>query len=62
MSFLKAKTTSGNQILIALDKIVSVQASGSGTTVETSDNQSVDLDMGFQSVVNRVKELGSEIA
>lgn len=62
MSFLKAKTTSGNQILIALDKIVSVQASGSGATVETSDNQSVDLDMGFQSVVNRVKELGSEIA
>lgn len=62
MSFLKAKTTAGAQSLIAVSQIVSVTASGAGTTVELTTGASVDLDMGFQSVVNRVKELGAEIA
>lgn len=62
MSFLKAKTVAGEQSLIAVSKIVSVTASGKGTTVELVNGASVDLEMGFQSVVNRVKELGAEIA
>ena len=62
MSFLKGKTVAGDNILIAVSQIQSVIAAGEGTTVTLVDGDSVDLELGFQAVSNRLKELGEDIA
>lgn len=61
--FLKAKNaSSGDALLIAVSQIAAVEASGKGTEITLLSGDSVETDLGFQSVSNRLKELGSDIA
>lgn len=60
--FLKGKNTNGENILVAASAITTVRASGTGTFVELKNGASVTLDLGFQSVINRLNTLGAEIA
>lgn len=60
--FLKGKNGAGEQTLVSVKEIVSVQASGKGVDVDLTTGLTVHLDMGFQSVVNRLKELGADVA
>lgn len=61
--FLKAKNVdTGEAILINIFTITSVEASGKHTVISLRDNGEVAIDLGFQSVSNRLKELGQSIA
>ncbi len=61
--FLKAKNAeTGENVLVAVSQIAAVQAEGSATEITLVDGNIVPTTLGFQSVVNRLKELGSEIA
>lgn len=61
--FLKAKNAdTGEAILINIFTITSVEASGKNTVIGLRDNGEVTIDLGFQSVSNRLKELGQSIA
>ena len=63
MSFLKAKNAAtGEALLIAVSQIAAVEASGKGTEITLVTGDSVITDLGFQSVSNRLKDLGAAIA
>lgn len=61
--FLKAKNAAtGDALLIAVSQVAAVEASGKGTEITFVSGDSVVTDLGFQSVSNRLKELGVNIA
>lgn len=61
--FLKAKdANSGDAVLIAVSQIAVVEASGKGTDITVTSGETYNTDLGFQSVSNRLKDLGSDIA
>lgn len=62
MSFLKGKNTNGEQTLIAVSQIQTVATQGDGTAVTLLDGDVVYLELGFQAVSNRLKDLGEDIA
>lgn len=61
MSFLKAKDAQGNNVLFAVDSIVAVTATAEGTIVSLKTGAKVETTLGFQSVSNRLKDLGAEV-
>lgn len=62
MSFLKGKNGAGAQTLVAVSQIATVTDNDGSTTVELINGDVISLELGFQAVSNRLKDLGAEIA